>query len=549
MKLKHILISAFVFVAAVPQFIGLHFLNHRMADQYRLDVEANLTALSQIAKERLLASIERIEDNTALIASRTQMRMSLKAWNETGEDQHRQKILRILSDAKTGLTNLHSINLFDAAGKLTISTFPSLQNLSMERKGSSEIAIELQQHAGETIIASATPLILDGKRVGFLQLTFFADFINKLAQDRTGLGETGEWLLGLRNENGDAVFAFPLKYDPDAAFSHTISKSRLEVPITQALKGQEVVLGNATDYAGNLVLASTRYIPELDWGLVAKIHESEVNQYTLDNLFLILISGVAVLGLATTIGIGLSIYIAQPVERLKAYTSKIMEGNFPDQLPPRGWQEVKDLTLHFSAMVIALKNMNESLNETVQTRTRELAEANRKLQELSVRDPLTNLYNRRYFDIRFSEEFHRALRNNHTLSVVIADLDYFKQINDSYGHAAGDLVLKEISCLLVDRLRKSDIVARIGGEEFCIIIPESHPEKISKILDRIRRENAGLEFDSDDGPFKITCSFGVAHLNSGCKNETQFLQNADKALYNAKNNGRNQVFEHLSSAM
>ncbi|QDG76913.1 diguanylate cyclase [Labrenzia sp. PHM005] len=549
MKLKHILISAFVFVAAVPQFIGLHFLNHRMADQHALDVEANLMALSQIAKERLLASIERIEDNTALIASRTQMRISLKEWTRTGKDLHRMTILRILEDAQDGLTNLKSVNLFDPAGQLTISTFPSVEVRHLEPKTDSTIKITLQFQDGETIVASETALHLGRDHVGYLQLTFFADFINDLSQDRTGLGETGEWILGLRNENGDAVFAFPLKYDPDAAFSHTIAKTRQDVPITKALMGEEVVLRHATDYAGNLVFASTRYIPELDWGLVAKINESEVNQYTFQNLYLILISGIALLGLATAIGIGLSIYIARPVERLKTQTSKIAEGDFSNPLVPRGWQEVKELTLHFSAMAGALKNMNKTLNDTVQQRTKELAEANQKLREISIRDPLTNLYNRRYFDIRFSEEFQRAIRYKHTLSIVIADLDFFKQINDTYGHPAGDVVLKEVGRLLVDRMRNSDIVARIGGEEFCLIIPENHPADIDKILDRIRGEIAEMDFETEDGSFTITCSFGVAHLSGDSKNETQFLQNADKALYNAKKNGRNQVFVHTPASV
>lgn len=123
-----------------------------------------------------------------------------------------------------------------------------------------------------------------------------------MVNDHSGLGTTGEWLFAVRDENGDALFAVPLKYDRKAAFNRKVSKERFDVPITQALLGNEIIMDMAPDYLEKPVLASTRYIPSVDWGLVAKINESEISSIVSNTYHLHLKLGVLILLSALFIG-------------------------------------------------------------------------------------------------------------------------------------------------------------------------------------------------------------------------------------------------------
>ncbi len=153
---------------------------------------------------------------------------------------------------------------------------------------------------------------------------------------------------------------------------------------------------------------------------------------------------------------------------------------------------------------------------------------------LAITDPLTGVSNRRYFDMRFSEEIERAKRYGSDLSCLMIDIDNFKSINDTYGHAAGDRVLVEVAAVVKGRMRTTDFVARFGGEEFVVLLPETDIAAAATIADRIRQQIA--ETDLGPGLPRVTASFGAA---AGAARE--LLENADKALYEAKARGKNRV--------
>jgi two-component system cell cycle response regulator len=175
--------------------------------------------------------------------------------------------------------------------------------------------------------------------------------------------------------------------------------------------------------------------------------------------------------------------------------------------------------------------------------TDELAQANRRLAELAQTDPLTGLHNRRMFDSSYAEECGRALRYGRPLGILALDLDHFKSINDSYGHAGGDDVLRAVSrCLSTACVRRADRVARIGGEEFAIIAVETERGGLLTLGERLRKAISELSIKSGEHTIQVTVSIGAAAWTQGADVEpAQLLEQADAALYAAKRSGRNRV--------
>jgi len=169
---------------------------------------------------------------------------------------------------------------------------------------------------------------------------------------------------------------------------------------------------------------------------------------------------------------------------------------------------------------------------------RELEEKNRRLEELVVRDSLTGLYNHKHIIDRLAEEVEKAMRYQHTLSVVMLDIDHFKNVNDTWGHQAGDRVLVAFSRLLAESARNCDIVGRYGGEEFLVILPETDLEAASVFGNRLRERFGEMQFDEDED-LSVTVSGGVAEWKGG--GHLMLVKQADHLLYRAKANGRNRI--------
>lgn len=172
-----------------------------------------------------------------------------------------------------------------------------------------------------------------------------------------------------------------------------------------------------------------------------------------------------------------------------------------------------------------------------------LEELNDKLKELSNCDPLTNVYNRRYFSEISNKMLSLTTRNSHDLGIIILDIDKFKNINDTYGHGLGDKVIIELAQNLKEIVRDSDIVSRFGGEEFVILMYNINLENAQNVAEKIRQHVEAIEIIDNDLTLRFTVSLGVALYDEAIdnKNLEYTLKRADKALYMAKQNGRNQV--------
>jgi diguanylate cyclase (GGDEF)-like protein len=163
---------------------------------------------------------------------------------------------------------------------------------------------------------------------------------------------------------------------------------------------------------------------------------------------------------------------------------------------------------------------------------------------LSMTDSLTGLYNRRYFDHALSQEIKRCQRYERAFSLLLIDIDRFKRINDTYGHNAGDNILRQVAVLLKSNLRGLEVVTRIGGDEFAVILPETPPHNLSVVVKRLLHEMRTAKPEIQTIPKrkeKITFSIGQATFKGGNTNTHGMIRLADKSLYQAKHNGRNQV--------
>jgi two-component system cell cycle response regulator len=180
-----------------------------------------------------------------------------------------------------------------------------------------------------------------------------------------------------------------------------------------------------------------------------------------------------------------------------------------------------------------------------------LRSSNEEILKLSFQDPLTKIYNRGFINIKLPEEMIRSKRYGRPLSIIMADIDFFKKVNDKYGHLAGDQVLIHVTKLLKKNIRnKVDWLARWGGEEFLIVLPETPVEGAQVVAERMRQTIAHKTILVDPYKLEISSSFGVACCNFSTYENPQhdiLLANADKMLYQAKNKGRNRVETYTMS--
>ena len=229
--------------------------------------------------------------------------------------------------------------------------------------------------------------------------------------------------------------------------------------------------------------------------------------------------------------------IVRPLKRLSGEAGKVALGDLQVEIPVYGTSEVSYLTQVFNHMVASLRRGQEEISQAHEA----LIEKNRELHRLSITDGLTGLYNRKHMMDLFDMEFIRTQRYQIPFSVLIADLDHFKSINDTYGHLAGDAVLRRISDTLTQSVRACDHVGRYGGEEFLVILPNTGSDGAVDMAERIRQEISLVKFFNDGKTFSMTLSMGVAVCLDSDDSVEGILNRADDALYRAKANGRNQV--------
>jgi len=246
------------------------------------------------------------------------------------------------------------------------------------------------------------------------------------------------------------------------------------------------------------------------------------------------VGGAAVLAVA--LGLLLSRGLGRTLGHLTKAVRAMHGGSLLQRVPVEGKDEVAELAIAFNDMSEKLARTHQELQESHQT----ILQQAEQMRELSVRDALTKLHNRRHFDEQASTLFSHAVRHKRPLSVVIGDIDFFKKINDNFSHATGDAVLRQVGEILRSHMRLSDLVARYGGEEFVIAFPETELPQAAALCDKLRGIIESFPWHQVHPDLKVTMSMGVyADLAAGTAEA--MLQKADALLYRAKETGRNRV--------
>lgn len=241
-------------------------------------------------------------------------------------------------------------------------------------------------------------------------------------------------------------------------------------------------------------------------------------------------------------------------------TQRVADGDFTQRVDFMGEFAVafNAMTERLASSVEALKQKeteltanNQKLEKEIQNRLRvekALRESEERYREMAITDYLTGLFNRRHFYVLAENEIKRSLRQGHVLSLIMLDLDHFKRINDQYGHDIGDKVLMEMSRTVTSLVRSMDICARLGGEEFVILLPETHGSKAIEVAERLREAVAQTCVPTGEKMVGVTVSMGIASLHQDKGHDTPpkeqlelLIKQADDALYVSKNAGRNRV--------
>ena len=242
----------------------------------------------------------------------------------------------------------------------------------------------------------------------------------------------------------------------------------------------------------------------------------------------------------------ISRYLVQPLHLLLAAVTRFGAGDQAARAHTGGQDEVGRLAAAFDDMAGRIATQTNELEQRVAERTLELRGAYERIKLISITDPLTACFNRRHMDEQLANELARAKRYDFQLSVMMCDIDFFKRVNDTHGHQAGDRVLMEISSVLRAGLRQEiDWAARFGGEEFVLVLPETSGESAAVVAERLRQAIEHCTITYEGKSLKVTASFGLtsSHRDQSEAVDTvdTILARADGLLYQAKKTGRNRV--------
>jgi diguanylate cyclase (GGDEF)-like protein len=292
------------------------------------------------------------------------------------------------------------------------------------------------------------------------------------------------------------------------------------------------------------VALSSRPVGALDWSLVARQSARDAFGSLVREAPALLVPAAVLILLFTSLAALLGARMTRPFAALYEATRRVARGDFEARLPARGAPgELGVLFDAFDAMTSQLREERERHHEQLRALTDQnqvFQDKHDVLSQLSMTDGLTGLNNHRYFQDQLGREIKRRKRSGQVLSMLLIDIDDFKQLNDRFGHAAGDEFLKQLAQILRESVRDTDLLARYGGEEFAIVATNTAPQGAAMLAEKLCTKIAETTFivDASMRPRRMTISIGVASYK---RSRTEFFASADAALYRAKAAGKNCV--------
>jgi signal transduction histidine kinase len=395
---KLILVFLIISVIPIAIFGTINYINTEK--QIINDTLSKLEAISKIQENRVQNIIDQNYERLASLTSRLQLRIALNDYNINGTRESQQLMNNILLAAKSGISGFKDIHILNPRGDVVASTDKdqigtnhALQDFFVKGKQQNDISIFFKDKNQNLRKFLTGPLLLEDKFLGVVSIVSDAENLLSQFANYEGLGETGESVMAKRTPEGNALYLTPLRFDKNAAFQTMLPNDRINSPTAQALSKTEGTFANLIDYRGQPVLAATRYVESMNWGLVTKIDKAEAFA-PLDNVrnFMIL-SGITLSTLIVVASLYLGRWIAKPLTKLRDAAREIAKGNFKAKTVERadgGADEIKEMASSFEAMRKYIVSTNRNLEKLVESKTKELQDTNEQLaranRELETRD-------------------------------------------------------------------------------------------------------------------------------------------------------------------
>lgn len=315
--------------------------------------------------------------------------------------------------------------------------------------------------------------------------------------------------------------------------------------LTRTSPTRRATLNHYVDGKQTALVGLSRRIPKSHWSLLVEAEHADAFAPALALTQQIIGIDICIILAFSLLAQRVARALMAPIEALSEGAQRIAAGNVDYQIPApeNRTDELGRLTDIFNQMMAKLRSNQQIIEEDrfrLEEKNDELQHANEILAQLSITDGLTNLHNHRYFQDHLTREIKRVGRTNAPLSLILLDIDDFKLLNDTHGHAAGDEVLVSLAAIMNDSARESDLIARYGGEEFVVLMPGTDLAGAVHLAEKIRMavESTRLIIGENMRPVNVTVSVGVALYSGDRRN---LFVEADKALYEAKDAGKNCV--------
>ncbi len=547
---NRLLVSCFVLVALIPAlFIAVTLYHSAWKDAWR---EIN-------EKHELLARNMAEPISIYVNDHRAALRVLADALTELdGVADAEMRKRDFVRKAKDRLTGFRALSLVSRDGNILFSSQANKwipEHLDVYQN---EACFIYARDSGESRLSGVQTSPLDGKptlvlsqpvknKQGEIESVLVSELrislIEKLRRN-IHFGERGH--SAIVDQHGH-VIAHP---NPDW-MKHMRDLSHLSV-VKAMMAGKTGVTEFYSPFVKQNMVAGYTSVPDIGWGVMVPQPKSEVARQVYALLYPQLVWGLLGVVLAIGVGIALTRWITRPLNKLARYANALAGNDFEGRVPtaaPGAPEEIRQLNCVLSEVITGLQesreefdNLNRSLHHRVEEATRELSDANVELAQLASCDHLTELANRRHFENRLTESLGQVSGEDGQLCLLLIDVDHFKLINDSHGHAAGDAVLAQIAKILRQSTRQEDLVARYGGDEFMIKMQASREvskRRAEQILTRVE----STPFVWKGHPIKVTLSMGLYCYPGSELSHDELLIKVDKAMYAAKQSGRNRVIE------
>ncbi len=386
------LLILIAFLVAIPLFVTSTVMFNQSEKEVIAGTLDRLEAIADVQKRKVNDVIQTYLNKVRLIASIRTIAYELDRYNESGEEEALQNIKTVLQQSRNALPTVRKIEVYGLDYVLAVSTENDVEtgdhDLGLHSVNEKEFAFNeiFKNESGELLVRFIGPITIDKKHVGMIEVVFTADPFIAITEDYTGLGKTGEVVIGKESQSGDVIFVTPLRYDVGAALTRGIPKERTEVPITSAVANVETVfVNNTVDYRGVPVIAVTRHIDVLGWGIVVKIDRDEA-LLIVNNLFKVFVGVVLVAIVVSAImAYFFSKTLTRPIRLLTIFAENLQAGNLAMRTEVTGKDEIGLLAKAFNSMAAQIEETNKNLEAKVEERTHELAmakkESDKKLQE------------------------------------------------------------------------------------------------------------------------------------------------------------------------